>query len=418
MSIIEVKGLFKVFGHDPKRVFPLLKKGLSKDEILKKTGCTIGINNATFNINKKEIFVLMGLSGSGKSTVIRCLNRLIRPTRGEVFVNGQDLMKSNKDELLNVRRNTLSMVFQHFGLFPHRSIIRNVEYGLEVAGIPAKERRQKAQESLELVGLKGYEESMPSELSGGMQQRVGLARALASDPDVLLMDEAFSALDPLIRMQMQDELLALQARMHKTIVFITHDLDEALKLGDRIAIMKDGEIVQIGTPEGILTHPANDYVKRFVQNVDRNRVITASALMRKAEVITIPKDGPHVAVRLMENRGVPCVFAVDSERRLVGMVTIEAALKLEREKKKDIQLAVSTDIYVAGPDTPISDLLGTAMTAKYPIAIQDEQFRLLGMLNRATILAEMYDEEEEATTPLDEILSDNENYADEKEDDS
>ncbi len=418
MSIIEVKGLFKVFGHDPKRVFPLLEKGLNKDEILKKTGCTIGIDNATFSVNKKEIFVLMGLSGSGKSTVIRCLNRLISPTCGEVLVNGQDLMKMNKDELLNVRRSTLSMVFQNFGLLPHRSIIRNAEYGLEVAGVPAKERRQKAQESLELVGLNGYEESLPRELSGGMQQRVGLARALASDPDVLLMDEAFSALDPLIRTQMQDELLALQARMHKTIVFITHDLDEALKLGDRIAIMKDGKIVQIGTPEEILTHPADDYVKRFVQNVDRNRVITASALMRKTEVITIPKDGPHVAVRFMQKRGVSSVFAVDSERRLVGMVTIDAVLKLERAKKKDIQPAVSTDIYVAGPDTPISDLLGTAMTAKYPIAIQDEQFRLLGLLDRATILAEMYDEEEEATTPLDEILSDNENYAEEKEDDS
>lgn len=418
MSIIEVKELFKVFGHDPKRVFPLLKKGLSKEAILKKTGCTIGINNASFNINKKEIFVLMGLSGSGKSTVIRCLNRLVRPTRGEVLVNGQDLMKMNKDELLEVRRNTLSMVFQHFGLLPHRSIIRNVEYGLEVAGVSANERRKKAQESLELVGLKGYEDSMPNELSGGMQQRVGLARALASDPAVLLMDEAFSALDPLIRTQMQDELLALQSRMHKTIVFITHDLDEALKLGDRIAIMKDGEIVQIGTPEDILTHPADDYVKRFVQNVDRNRVITASALMRKTEVITVPKDGPHVAVRVMEKRGVSSVFAVDSERRLVGMVTIDEAIKLERAKNKDLQPAINTDIYVAGPDTPISDLLATAMTAKYPIAIQDEQFRLLGLLDRATILAEMYDEEAEATTPLDEILSDNENYADEKEDDS
>lgn len=418
MSIIEVKGLFKVFGHDPKRVFPLLEKGLGKDEILKKTGCAVGINNATFNINKKEIFVLMGLSGSGKSTVIRCLNRLIRPTRGEVLVNGRDLMKMDKDALLNVRRSTLSMVFQHFGLLPHRSIIRNVEYGLEVAGVSAKERRLKARESLELVGLKGYEESMPSELSGGMQQRVGLARALASDPDVLLMDEAFSALDPLIRTQMQDELLALQARMHKTIVFITHDLDEALKLGDRIAIMKDGKIVQIGTPEEILTHPANGYVKRFVQNVDRSKVITASALMRKTDVITIPKDGPHVAVRFMEKKGVSSVFAVDSERRLIGMVTIDEAIKLERAKKLDLQPAVSTDIYVAGPDTPISDLLGTAMTARYPIAIQDDQFRLLGLLDRATILAEMYDEEEEATTPLDEILSDSENYTEEMEDDS
>lgn len=415
MSIIEVKGLFKVFGHDPKRVFPLLEKGLNKDQILKKTGCTIGINNASFNVKKREIFVLMGLSGSGKSTVIRCLNRLVKPTRGEVLVNGQDLMKANKDELLNVRRNTLSMVFQHFGLLPHRSIIRNVEYGLEVAGVAAEQRRQKAQEALELVGLKGYEKSMPSELSGGMQQRVGLARALASDPEVLLMDEAFSALDPLIRTQMQDELLTLQSRMQKTIVFITHDLDEALKLGDRIAIMKDGEIVQIGTPEEILTNPADDYVKRFVQNVDRSRVITASSLMRKAEVITIPKDGPHVAVRFMEKRGVSSIFAVDSERRLVGLVTIDEAIKLERAKKQDLHPVVNTNIFVASPDTPISDLLGTAMTAKYPIAIQDEQFRLLGLLDRATILAEMYDEEEEATTPLDDLLSDDGEYVEEKE---
>jgi glycine betaine/proline transport system ATP-binding protein len=404
MSIIEVKGLFKVFGHDPKRVFPLLDQGLSKGQVLKKTGCTIGINNASFNINKKEIFVLMGLSGSGKSTVIRCLNRLIRPTRGEILINGKDIMKMSKDELLQVRRNTLSMVFQHFGLLPHRSVIRNVEYGLEVAGVAAAERRQKAQDSLELVGLKGYENSLPNELSGGMQQRVGLARALASDPDVLLMDEAFSALDPLIRAQMQDELLELQARMHKTIVFITHDLDEALKLGDRIAIMKDGEVVQIGTPEDILTNPADDYVERFVRNVDRSKVLTTAALMRKTEVITIPKDGPHVAVRLMEKKGVSSIFAVDSERRLAGLVKIDDAIKLERAKQKDLSSAITTDIYVAGPDTLIADLLQTALTAKYPIAIQDENSRLLGVLDRATILSEMYDEDEEATTPLDEIL--------------
>ncbi|WP_372806156.1 glycine betaine/L-proline ABC transporter ATP-binding protein [Pontiella sp.] len=415
MSVIEVRNLFKVFGNDPKRVFPLIEKGAKKDEILKKTGCAIGINNASFSIEKKEIFVLMGLSGSGKSTVIRCLNRLIRPTRGEILIDGQDIMKMNKEELLQVRRNTLSMVFQHFGLLPHRSIIKNVEYGLEVAGIPAEERRKKAQEALELVGLKGYENSMPNELSGGMQQRVGLARALANDPEVLLMDEAFSALDPLIRTQMQDELQELQARMHKTIVFITHDLDEALKLGDRIAIMKDGEIAQIGTPEEILTNPADDYVKRFVMNVDRSKVITASALMRKVDVITVPKDGPHVAVRLMEKKGLSSVFAVDGERRLAGMVTIDDAVKLERGKKKDLTPALTTDIYVTGPDTPIADLLGTAMTANYAIAIQDENGRLMGQLDRATILAEMYDDEEEAMTPLDEILENNEEAEMERE---
>lgn len=255
MGVIKVNNLFKVFGHDPKRAFPLIEKGKNKEEILDETGCTVGINDASFDIEKKEIFVLMGLSGSGKSTVIRCLNRLIEPTCGEVLIDGRDIMKMSKEELLQVRRTKLSMVFQHFGLLPHRSVVRNVEYGLEVAGNPAAEARKSAIEALELVGLKGYEDSMPDELSGGMQQRVGLARALASSPEVLLMDEAFSALDPLIRTNMQDELLELQARMHKTIVFITHDLDEALKLGDRIGIMNGGKIVQIGTPEEILTKP-------------------------------------------------------------------------------------------------------------------------------------------------------------------
>jgi len=407
MGVIQVNNLFKVFGHDPKRAFPLIEQGLSKNEILEKTGCGVGINNASFEIEKKEIFVLMGLSGSGKSTVIRCLNRLIEPTRGEVLIDGQDIMKMNRDELLQVRRSKLSMVFQNFGLLPHRTVIRNVVYGLEVAGRPADEARQRAVEALELVGLKGYEESMPDELSGGMQQRVGLARALASDPEVLLMDEAFSALDPLIRTDMQDELLELQARMHKTIVFITHDLDEALKLGDRIGIMKDGEIVQIGTPEEILTHPADEYVKRFVENVDRSKVIPASSLMRKVRTITVPKDGPHVAVRAMEKEKISSIFVVNSERNLQGLLTVDDAVKLERAGKQDVSEALQTDLYVASPDTAIADLLSTAMNARYPITIQDDKGRLLGVLDRSTILAEMYEhnEEESPVTPLEEVLA-------------
>lgn len=407
MSIIKVNGLFKIFGHDPKRVFPMIEKGLTKNEILDKTGCGVGINNASFEIHKKEIFVLMGLSGSGKSTVIRCLNRLIEPTRGEVLIDGQDIMKMNKEELLKVRRSKLSMVFQHFGLLPHRSVIRNVEYGLEVAGTPPAEARKSAEEALELVGLKGYEDSMPDELSGGMQQRVGLARALASNPEVLLMDEAFSALDPLIRTNMQDELLELQGRMHKTIVFITHDLDEALKLGDRIGIMKDGAVVQIGTPEEILTNPADEYVERFVENVDRSKVITASSLMRKARTVTVPKDGPHVAVRAMEKQGVSSIFAVDADRRLQGLLTVDDAVKLERAKKQDVSEALQTDLFVAGPNTPIADLLTTAMNARYPIAIQDDGGRLLGLLDRAAILAEMYEDsgEEQAAVPLEDVLA-------------
>ena len=409
MNIIEVRGLFKVFGKDPSRVFPLLDQGLDKAEVLKKTGCAIGINNASFEISKGEIFVLMGLSGSGKSTVIRCLNRLINPTRGEILIDGQDIAKMNKEELLEVRRSKLSMVFQHFGLLPHRSVVRNVEYGLEVAGVKPEERRVRAINALELVGLKGYEQSLPNELSGGMQQRVGLARALASDPEVLLMDEAFSALDPLIRTQMQDELLELQGRMHKTIVFITHDLDEALKLGDRIAIMKDGKIVQTGSPEEILTNPADDYVKSFVENVDRSKVITAGAVMRKARTIRIPKDGPHVAIRVMEKQGLSSVFAVDSERRLQGLVRIDDAIKLERRGEPDLSSVLETDLYVASPETPIGDLLVSAMNARYPIIIQDDEGRLMGLLDRATILAEMYNENEEsAVTPLDDVLAETE----------
>jgi glycine betaine/proline transport system ATP-binding protein len=407
MGVIKVNNLFKVFGHDPKRVFPLLEKGLTKNEILEKTGCGVGINNASFEIHKKEIFVLMGLSGSGKSTVIRCLNRLIEPTCGEVLIDGQDIMKMDKEELLQVRRSKLSMVFQHFGLLPHRSVIRNVVYGLEVAGTPPENALERAVDALELVGLKGYEDSMPRELSGGMQQRVGLARALASDPEVLLMDEAFSALDPLIRTDMQDELLELQARMHKTIVFITHDLDEALKLGDRIGIMKDGEIVQIGTPEDILTKPANDYVKRFVKNVDRSKVITASSLMRKVRTITVPKDGAHVALRAMEKGKISSIFVVNSDRQLQGLLRVDDAVKLERAGKQDVSDALQTDLYVASPDTPIADLLHTAMNARYPITIQDDKGCLLGVLDRSTILAEMYekDKDEPAVTPLDEVLA-------------
>jgi glycine betaine/proline transport system ATP-binding protein len=243
MAIIEVRNLYKIFGPSPKRTIPMIEKGMSKAEILKKTGCTVAINGATFSIEKKETFVVMGLSGSGKSTFIRCLNRLIEPTHGEIIVDGENIVKVDAEMLRQFRRYKMSMVFQHFGLLPQRNVVNNVEFGLEISGMDKEQRREKAMRAIKLVGLDGYEQSLTSELSGGMQQRVGLARALANDPEILLMDEAFSALDPLIRTQMQDELLELQARLHKTIVFITHDLDEALKLGDRIAILgPDGRV--------------------------------------------------------------------------------------------------------------------------------------------------------------------------------
>jgi glycine betaine/proline transport system ATP-binding protein len=407
--LVEVEGLYKIFGHQAKeRALPMLKEGHSKADILEKTGCTVGINNASFSVRKQEIFVIMGLSGSGKSTVIRCVNRLIPATAGQINVSGVDVLKASPEELRELRRKKMSMVFQRFGLLPQRSVIDNVAFGLEIQGVSKEERHAKAKDAIHLVGLDGYENSMTQELSGGMQQRVGLARALANDPEILLMDEAFSALDPLIRVQLQDELLELQASQHRTILFITHDLDEALKIGDRIAIMKDGAVVQVGTPEEILTNPADDYVKRFVENVDRSKVITAGALMRKARTITVPKDGPHVAIRAMEKENCASIFAVDSNRCLQGLLTIDEAVRLEKEKKQEVTAALETDLYLASPDTPIAELLTRAMSAKYPISIQDDAGRLLGVLDRTTILAEMYedaDPKESATTSLDDILA-------------
>ncbi|HKJ34226.1 MAG TPA: glycine betaine/L-proline ABC transporter ATP-binding protein [Balneolales bacterium] len=400
MGIITVKNLYKIFGNRKDKAFEMLDKEASKEEILDKTGCTVAINNASFDIQEQEIFVIMGLSGSGKSTVLRCLNRLIEPTKGEVLINGKDILKVDKEELLQLRRSEMSMVFQHFGLFPHRTVSSNVEYGLEIGGMEKPKRKELAYQALGRVGLKGYEESMPDELSGGMQQRVGLARALANDPKVLLMDEAFSALDPLIRAQMQDELLDLQAEMHKTIVFITHDLDEALKLGDRIAIMKDGMIVQIGTPEEILTEPSGDYVRSFVQNVDRTKVITASSIMRKPPTIIVPKDGPKVAARKMEKVGVSTLYVIDKDRKLIGIVRIDDVIKLQKGNSKDLESIIIKDVTLTAPDTPLSDLLAPALMNQWPIAVLDEKGTLVGIVDRASIIAEVGDNYGTDTTSI------------------
>ena len=295
MTKIEIKDLSILFGPEKAKAKKMIKQGKSKQEILKETGCTIAVRNANLEIKEGEMFVIMGLSGSGKSTLVRCINRLNEPSMGEIWLSGRNITSLSDKELLQIRRKEMAMVFQHFGLLPHRTVLSNIAFGLELQGVPKEEREKKAYESIAVVGLKGYENQRVDELSGGMQQRVGLARALANDPEVLLMDEAFSALDPLIREQMQDELLDLQEKMKRTIVFITHDLDEAIKLGDRIAIMKDGEVVQVGTSEEILTEPANDYVARFVENVDRSKIITASSLMiDKPLVARLKKEGPEV----------------------------------------------------------------------------------------------------------------------------
>ena len=358
MSKIEIRNLYLIFGKEKHKAEKMLKEGKTKEEILKVTGCTVAVKDANLSINEGEIFVIMGLSGSGKSTLLRCINRLIRPTSGEIIINDTDISKASKQQLLQIRRKELAMVFQHFGLLPHRSVLHNIAFGLELQGVEKEKREKKAMECMQQVGLKGYENQMVGQLSGGMQQRVGLARALANNPEVLLMDEAFSALDPLIRVQMQDELLTLQSKMKKTIVFITHDLNEAIKLGDRIAIMKDGEIVQTGTSEEILTEPANAYVERFVENVDRSKIITASSIMAdKPLVARLKKEGPEVLIRKMRERNLTVLAVVDSGNILVGEVRLNDLLKLRKEQIRSIDTVVRHEVHSVLSDTILEDIL-------------------------------------------------------------
>ncbi|MBJ6362799.1 glycine betaine/L-proline ABC transporter ATP-binding protein [Paenibacillus sp. GCM10012307] len=385
MPIVEVKQLIKIFGSDPKRALPLLEEGWTKEKIHKETKLTVGVNQATFSIEEGQIFVIMGLSGSGKSTLVRLLNRLIEPTSGQVLFNGSDVLKMNAEQLRKFRRKNMGMVFQKFALFPHRTVLQNVEYGLEVQGIDKTKRRAMAMESLELVGLKGWENSYPDQLSGGMQQRVGLARGLANDPDVLLMDEAFSALDPLIRKDMQDELLELQSKMKKTIVFITHDLDEALRIGDQIALMKDGSIVQIGTPEEILMQPANKYVERFVEDVDLSKVLTASHVMRKPETITAER-GPRVALQLMRERGVSSLYVVDKGMKLIGVITAEDASNAIKEGLQ-LESIIQRELPSVAPDTLLNELFELMGSIKLPVAVVDSSGRLKGIVIKGAVLA-------------------------------
>ncbi len=387
MTELEVKNLYKIFGSNPNEARKLAEEGVPKDKILKETGNTIGVNNVSFKVEKGETFVVMGLSGSRKSTLIRCLNCLQDPTFGEVHVNGRNIVTLNKQELRDLRRTKMSMVFQNFGLFPHRSVRRNVDYGLEIQGIGMEERKNRAYEALKLVGLEGYEEMKTTELSGGMQQRVGLARALVLDPDILLMDEAFSALDPLIKRNMQDELLELQEKVKKTIVFITHDLDEALKLGDRIAVMYEGSVVQIGTPEEILTEPANDYVRDFVENVDRTKVLTAESIMKKPLAVVDSREGPKAAIRRMEKEEISSIYVVDKSRILQGVVDIEDAKRLADKGVKSLKSILKSDYDTTALDTRIIDLLPLASRTNYPIAVIDDKQRLMGVIVRVSVIS-------------------------------
>lgn len=390
MSKVSIKNVDKIFGPNPKSVIKHIKNGMSKIEILEKTNHTVGVYDVSVDIEEGEFFVIMGLSGSGKSTLVRCLNRLIEPTSGSILIDGEDITKANHKKLNDIRRKKISMVFQKFGLLPHRTILSNVAFGLEIQEVDKVKAEAKAKECVEVVGLKGYEDKYPSELSGGMQQRVGLARALTNDPDVILMDEAFSALDPLIRKQMQDEILDLQDKMQKTIIFITHDLDEALKLGDRIMIMKDGAVVQIGTPEEILMNPANLYVEEFVKEVNRAKVITAGSIVKKPYDFVQTKHGVRVAIRKMEENDKTNIIVLDKHKNYLGVIFLDEAIKAVKSGSDNINDVIKKDeLHCVAPDEYINELLPYAADSEhYIVVLEDNKF--MGVITRATLIRELY----------------------------
>ena len=394
MAKIQVNNVYKVFGSAPMQMISFLEKGEKKTDLLKKYKHSVGVNNVSFSVNEGEIFVVMGLSGSGKSTLIRCLNRLIEPTRGEIYVDNEKITQVSSAKLREIRRKKIAMVFQNFALLPHRTVLENVAFGLEIQKVDVEERKKKAIEMLEVVGLKGYENAKPKELSGGMQQRVGLARALATDADILLMDEAFSALDPLIRKEMQNELLSLQTKMQKTIVFITHDLDEALKIGDRIAIMKDGNIVQIGEPEEILNSPADAYVREFIQDVNRTKIVSASSIMRSSESIILEKAGVRTAAKKMKDLEISSIFVTDKHKTLLGIITIDKVSELMKENRDDLKSVIDTDIRTVGVDTSIDKMIPLFLQSGYPVAVVDDENKLKGIIFKSTVLAGIAGREE------------------------
>ena len=385
MNKLEVKHLTKIFGKRQKQALEMVQQAKSKTEILEKTGATVGVYDVNFEVLTGEIFVIMGLSGSGKSTLIRLLNRLIDPTSGDIYIDGQDVAKMSEEELRDVRRHKLNMVFQNFGLFPHRTILENTEFGLEVRGVDKEERTRLAEQALDNAGLLSFKDQYPDQLSGGMQQRVGLARALANNPDILLMDEAFSALDPLIRREMQDELLDLQAEHERTIIFITHDLNEALRIGDRIAIMADGQIMQIGTGEEILTNPANDFVREFVEDVDRSKVLTAQNIMTTPLTTNIDIDGPTVALNRMKKEEVSMLLAVDRKRHLKGSLTAEAA-RDARKQHQALAEVIDKNVRKVTQETLITDIFPLIYDSPAPLAVVDDKDKLVGVIIKGRVI--------------------------------
>lgn len=386
--IIETKNVSKLYGLRREEAFSLLSKGAGKDEVLRKTGVTTALYDINLSIPRGGIFVIIGLSGSGKSTMVRCFNRLNRPTTGSILFDGTDLTKMSKQELREFRRYKVSMVFQSFGLMSHRTVLGNVVYGLEVCGVPREERERRAAEAISLVGLEGWENSMIENLSGGMRQRVGLARALATDPEVLLMDEPFSALDPLVRKDMQFELLSIQRKLGKTVIFITHDIDEAFKLGDTVAIMRDGRLVQVDTPEQMSANPADDYVRRFIDSADKSKVLSVRNIMITPSSLAKLSDGLDHALRVMRRSELSSVYVVDGKMKLSGILTLSDAV---RAKKEGLTLSdvMVQDIATTSPDVLVEDIMPLAAEASYPLAVVDDDHRLLGIVTKASVLSSL-----------------------------
>lgn len=401
---IIVENLTKIFGPEPEQALELLEKGLGKAEIYERIHTTVGVHDASFAVAPGEIFVVMGLSGSGKSTLVRMLNRLISPTTGKVTVEGKDVTSMDTSALRALRRDRMSMVFQHFALLPHRTVVENTAFGLKLRGTGKNERREAALKVLEQVGLKEYADSMPQELSGGMQQRVGLARALAAQTDILLMDEPFSALDPLIRREMQEELLDLQRSVHKTIVFITHDLNEALILGDRIAIMRGGRFVQVGTPQEIVSAPADDYVSAFTQDVDRSRVFTAGMIARAPAASLGRDERPAEAAKKLEQSGASALHVTDDKGRAVGLVRLK---DLATDSDSSVGEVMSQEFPSCSEDAELHEVYGLCAQGD-PIAVLDDEGRLAGVLKPLDLFAELAAGEEQAEAGSESAINDTE----------
>jgi glycine betaine/proline transport system ATP-binding protein len=387
---VRAENLVMIFGKDAKKTsLPMLQNGETKSDILSKTGHVVGVSDVSFSVKEGEIFVVMGLSGSGKSTLIRCINRLITPTSGKVFIDGEEIIGASESRLRQIRRTKIAMVFQHFALLPHKTVIENVGYGLKIRGVEQDEQRNIALEALDMVGLKPWAEKRPDNLSGGMKQRVGLARALATDADILLMDEAFGALDPLIRRQMQNELMQLQDRLKKTVLFITHDLNEALRVGNHVMIMRDGENVQIGTPVDIITKPADDYVAAFMADVDQSRVLTAEVVMQPAEYLQLGRDAVQTALKRFQDKDdASSFYVVDGHQKVEGLIRRQAILHADKTGQRELHEVMDRDFPSAPQSAPLNELYALVSDG-VPVAVTDAAGRLKGVVTARDVLASM-----------------------------